>query len=79
VHVEAGGTLNASLLAQGLVDELLMYVAPRLMGAGLSAAGFLPETVLDDLSAPAQWQWQSLALVGEDARLRAQKIRGVLA
>ncbi len=79
VHVEAGGTLNASLLAQGLVDELLMYVAPRLMGAGLSAAGFLPEAVLDDLSAPAQWRWQSLALVGEDARLRAQKIRGALA
>src|SRR5262249_45865914 len=32
LHVEAGGKLNGALLAEGLVDELLLYVAPCLIG-----------------------------------------------
>ena len=37
LHVEAGEKLNASLLRAGLVDELLMYVAPKLIGDGACA------------------------------------------
>jgi diaminohydroxyphosphoribosylaminopyrimidine deaminase/5-amino-6-(5-phosphoribosylamino)uracil reductase len=33
VHVETGATLAGALLASGLVDELLLYVAPVLLGA----------------------------------------------
>ncbi len=33
-HVEAGATLSGAFLAAGLVDELLLYVAPHLMGDG---------------------------------------------
>ncbi|HZH44597.1 MAG TPA: RibD family protein, partial [Lysobacter sp.] len=33
VQVEAGATLAGALLAEGLVDELLLYVAPVLLGA----------------------------------------------
>jgi len=33
VHVEAGPTLSGALLAAGLVDELLVYLAPVLLGA----------------------------------------------
>ena len=32
LHVEAGGRLNAALLAAGLVDELLLYLAPCVIG-----------------------------------------------
>jgi diaminohydroxyphosphoribosylaminopyrimidine deaminase/5-amino-6-(5-phosphoribosylamino)uracil reductase len=32
LHVEAGGRLNGALLAAGLVDELLLYLAPCLLG-----------------------------------------------
>ena len=32
LHVEAGGKLNGALLAAGLVDELLLYLAPCLLG-----------------------------------------------
>ena len=34
LHVEAGHKLNGSLLRAGLVDELLVYLAPKLLGAG---------------------------------------------
>ena len=34
LHVEAGGKLNGSLLREGCVDELLLYLAPSLLGPG---------------------------------------------
>ncbi len=34
VHVEAGSKLNASLVREACVDELLVYLAPSLIGAG---------------------------------------------
>ena len=37
--VECGATLAGSFLAAGLVDELVLYVAPRLLGLGRGAAG----------------------------------------
>ncbi|MDQ6640396.1 MAG: bifunctional diaminohydroxyphosphoribosylaminopyrimidine deaminase/5-amino-6-(5-phosphoribosylamino)uracil reductase RibD, partial [Pseudomonadota bacterium] len=48
LHVEAGEKLNASLLAAGLVDELLVYVAPRLLGPGRGLAALAPISGLDD-------------------------------
>ena len=38
LHVEAGHKLNGSLLREGLVDELLVYLAPKLMGLGRDMA-----------------------------------------
>ena len=35
LHVEAGHKLNGSLIQAGMVDELLMYLAPSLLGKGL--------------------------------------------
>ena len=42
LHVEAGEKLNASLLKEGAVDELLVYVAPRLLGSGRGLAALGP-------------------------------------
>ncbi len=39
LHVEAGAILNGALLAQGLVDELLLYLAPQAAGPGLQRHG----------------------------------------
>jgi diaminohydroxyphosphoribosylaminopyrimidine deaminase/5-amino-6-(5-phosphoribosylamino)uracil reductase len=66
LHVEAGEKLNASLLAAGLVDELLVYVAPSLLGSGRGLAALAPPARLDD--AP-RFAFVDVARVGEDLRL----------
>ena len=48
VFLEGGPTLAAAFLRAGLVDEVVGYVAPMLLGAGLSAVGDLGITTLAD-------------------------------
>lgn len=67
LHVEAGPALNAALLQQDLVDELLVYMAPRLLGPGRPLAD-LP--ALSGLEAALDFEWQEVTQVGPDLRLR---------
>ncbi len=69
LHLEAGRTLNAAWLAAGLVDELLVYLAPKLMGPGLAMADIGPLQVLAD--AP-RFRFTDVARVGEDLRILAR-------
>ena len=70
VLVEAGATLAGEFLRQGLADELLLYVAPRLLGPDARALVALPAlTELKD--APAFTLIESIRL-GDDLRLRLQ-------
>ncbi len=69
LHVEAGHKLNGSLLREGLVDELLLYVAPRLLGQGRDIAAFGP---LEQLEQALAFEWVSSAMVGPDLRLIAR-------
>ena len=69
VHVEAGYKLNGSLLQAGLVDELLMYLAPCALGQGLPAFD-LP--VLRSLDDRLQMQWHAVDRIGTDLRLLAR-------
>lgn len=48
VHVEAGHKLNGSLMREGLVDELLLYQAPLLLGEGARISNFGPLQRLQD-------------------------------
>jgi diaminohydroxyphosphoribosylaminopyrimidine deaminase/5-amino-6-(5-phosphoribosylamino)uracil reductase len=48
VFLEGGPTLAAAFLAAGLVDEVVAYVAPMLLGAGRSAVGDLGITTISD-------------------------------
>ena len=66
LHVEAGEKLNASLLAAGLVDELLVYVAPKLLGDGRGLAALPPLARLDDA---LSFEFVDVARVGDDLRL----------
>jgi diaminohydroxyphosphoribosylaminopyrimidine deaminase / 5-amino-6-(5-phosphoribosylamino)uracil reductase len=66
LHVEAGHKLNASLLREGLVDELLVYLAPTLLGDGREMAALGP---LRELGDARRWAFNSVQLVGEDLRL----------
>lgn len=65
--VEAGATLAGAFVAAGLVDELIWYIAPKLLGSGARAALTLPEPVsLDEVGL---WQWHGVERIGEDLRL----------
>jgi len=66
LHAEAGEKLNASLLAAGLVDELLVYVAPRLVGSGRGLAALGPIARLEEALG---FEFRSIERVGMDLRL----------
>ena len=70
VHAEAGFKLNGSLLREGLVDELLLYLAPCLIGHEASGMFNLPElTTLDD---KLRLKIRDLRQVGADIRVLAR-------
>ncbi len=69
LHVEAGHRLNGSLIREGLVDELLVYLAPKLLGQGRGMASFGP---LTDLTEALQLDFISSTPVGPDMLLLAR-------
>ena len=68
VHIEAGFKLNGSLLAVGVVDELLVYLAPLLIGQGLGMASL---GTFETLSQALKLKIQNVTTVGDDVRLIA--------
>jgi diaminohydroxyphosphoribosylaminopyrimidine deaminase / 5-amino-6-(5-phosphoribosylamino)uracil reductase len=70
LHVEAGQRLNAALLLANLVDELLIYQAPMLLGVGRGMADFGPWPDLD--SAP-RFAYRDVSRLGPDIRLLARR------
>ena len=76
LHVEAGHKLNGSLVREGLVDEWLLYLAPKLIGQGAGIADLGPFTAL----AQAQpLDIQSCERVGPDLRIVARSARNPFA
>ncbi|MCZ4312612.1 bifunctional diaminohydroxyphosphoribosylaminopyrimidine deaminase/5-amino-6-(5-phosphoribosylamino)uracil reductase RibD [Comamonadaceae bacterium G21597-S1] len=69
IHVEAGHKLNGSLIREGLVDELLVYLAPKLIGQGRSMAAFGPLAALQD--SPAL-RFGPIDKIGPDLRILAR-------
>jgi diaminohydroxyphosphoribosylaminopyrimidine deaminase/5-amino-6-(5-phosphoribosylamino)uracil reductase len=70
LHVEAGHKLNGSLLRAGLVDELLVYLAPMLIGPGRELAVLEPLPALADAM---RWQFVESLPIGADLRLRLRR------
>ena len=69
VHVEAGHKLNGSLIRAGLVDEFLVYLAPKLLGQGADMASFGPLTALSQAVA---LEFKSTQMLGQDLRILAR-------
>lgn len=69
LHVEAGSKLNGSLIRAGLVDEYLLYLAPTLLGPGMSMAALPP---LSALSQSLQLEFTSAERIGKDLRVMAR-------
>ncbi len=62
--VEAGPTLAGALLQAGLVDELIVYVAPKLLGSDARGLFVLPE--LEKLADAPQLKFSEIRQVGPD-------------
>ena len=71
LHVEAGYKLNGSFIREGLVDELLVYLAPKLLGEGRGMANFGP---LQSLLGATELKFLSTEMLGNDLRVRARAI-----
>ncbi|MFZ2123956.1 MAG: bifunctional diaminohydroxyphosphoribosylaminopyrimidine deaminase/5-amino-6-(5-phosphoribosylamino)uracil reductase RibD [Rhodoferax sp.] len=69
LHVEAGEKLNGSLIREGLVDEFVVYLAPKLIGQGRGMAHFGP---LQDLAQALPLEFKSTAMLGPDLRVLAR-------
>jgi len=67
VLAEAGNILNGALLRAGLVDELLLYVAPQLLGDAARGMAQLGE--LTGLDQRVNLKWQDMRQVGSDLRI----------
>ena len=69
VHVEAGHKLNGSLIRENLVDEFLIYLAPKLLGEAQGMASFGP---LDSLSEALELEFLEVRMIEADVFLRAR-------
>lgn len=70
VFLEGGPTLAAAFLRAGLVDEIVGYVAPFLLGAGPSSVADLGITTLSDAYRPRVTDVTVLAGDGEQPNVR---------
>ncbi len=68
LHVEAGFKLNGSLVREGLVDVFLVYLAPKLLGAGRGMAHIGP---LAELGEAVALDFTGVDRIGPDLRLLA--------
>lgn len=65
--IEAGANLAGSLISANLVDELIVYIAPKLLGDQARGLCHLPD--LHRLADAPQWCLASLDQVGDDVKM----------
>ena len=74
ILVEGGAKLNGALLKAGLVDELLMYLAPQMLGDAARGMAALGE--LAGLEQRIELEWNDVRHVGRDLRIVAKVKKG---
>ncbi|MCX8648877.1 bifunctional diaminohydroxyphosphoribosylaminopyrimidine deaminase/5-amino-6-(5-phosphoribosylamino)uracil reductase RibD [Gilliamella sp. B2776] len=67
VWVEAGAHLAGALIEENLVDELIIYYAPKLLGHNAKDLCVLPH--LRKLSLAPQFKFESVTAMGDDLRI----------
>ena len=75
MFVEGGPTLAAAFLAAGLADEVLVYIAPLLLGGRRLAIGYIGVRTLPDARRLAV---SSLQPLGDDFLVVASPVEGEL-
>lgn len=69
--LEAGATLAGAFIEENLVDELIIYMAPKLLGNQARGLCHLPH--LQHLADVPTWQLLSLQQIGDDIKLNYQR------
>jgi diaminohydroxyphosphoribosylaminopyrimidine deaminase / 5-amino-6-(5-phosphoribosylamino)uracil reductase len=69
VLVEAGAVLNGALLRAGLLDELIIYMAPQLLGN--TSRGMFSLPPLNSLEESVELQFRDVRMLGPDLRILA--------
>ena len=72
VHGEAGSGINGALMLAGCVDQLLVYMAPMIIGEGMNIAR-LPE--IDTLDGAYRYEFVDAQTIGDDVRLVARDMQ----
>jgi diaminohydroxyphosphoribosylaminopyrimidine deaminase/5-amino-6-(5-phosphoribosylamino)uracil reductase len=75
VFVETGGMLAGAFVRAGLVDELIVYIAPKLLGSDAQPLLDLPG--IRTLSEGMQLEFLDVAMVGKDCRMRLRVLPAV--
>ncbi|TAL96351.1 MAG: bifunctional diaminohydroxyphosphoribosylaminopyrimidine deaminase/5-amino-6-(5-phosphoribosylamino)uracil reductase RibD [Paraburkholderia sp.] len=70
LHVEAGYKLNGSLLREGCVDELLIYLAPSLLG--MDSMSMFNLVAPSSLAGRMQLRFHGVDRIGDDLRILAR-------
>ncbi|MDF2154962.1 bifunctional diaminohydroxyphosphoribosylaminopyrimidine deaminase/5-amino-6-(5-phosphoribosylamino)uracil reductase RibD [Vibrio sp. CAU 1672] len=73
VWVEAGATLASALIQAELIDELIVYLAPKLMGS--DGRGLIAALGLSEMTQAIELTITDLRMVGPDVRITAQIMR----
>jgi diaminohydroxyphosphoribosylaminopyrimidine deaminase/5-amino-6-(5-phosphoribosylamino)uracil reductase len=75
LHVEAGYKLNGSLLREGCVDELLVYLAPSLLG--MDSMSMFNLSAPETLEGRVKLNFHSIDRIGDDLRILARFVPSV--
>ncbi len=67
LHLETGATLSGAFLRAGLIDELIIYMAPKLMGDG--ARGLFHTPGLEEMEDAIELSIKDIRAVGDDWRI----------
>lgn len=68
VLLEAGATLNGAMLRAGLIDELVTYVAPSILGSEAMPMFVLPD--MEHLANQIRLRFVDVAMLGKDCKIR---------
>ncbi len=73
LHVEAGPVLGGALVAEGLVDELVVYMASHLMGD--QARGLVNLAHLDTMDQRIPLRFRDIRVIGDDLKLTMNTVK----
>ena len=68
ILIEAGAELNAAFIRQNLIDEIILYQSPKILGAAARSLFTLPENN-ETLLQPPQWHPTHCTVLGNDVKI----------